>query len=86
MEKIEEIFSKLWLERINIAYYLRCSCLLECVPCRKKEGSVIKSYHHTPADTQTPSDTPSCAEGDYLVDEDEKAVVDKRFILLETEL
>ena len=41
LEKIEELFSKPWLERVNIFYYLRCSCFLECVPncCRKAEAT-----------------------------------------------
>ena len=38
LEKIEELFSKPWLERVNIFYYFRCGCFLECVPkcCRRK--------------------------------------------------
>ena len=45
LEKIEELFSKPWLERVNIFYYLRCSCFLECVPncCRKAEATPMET-------------------------------------------
>jgi hypothetical protein len=35
LEKIEEIFSKPWKERTNVAYYLRCACIPELL-LRKK--------------------------------------------------
>jgi hypothetical protein len=42
LEKIEEIFSKPWLERANVFYYLRCACFLEFLQNRKKKEG--KSY------------------------------------------
>lgn len=29
LEKVDEVFSKPWLERVNVLYYLRCGCLLD---------------------------------------------------------
>lgn len=52
LEKIEELFSKPWLERTNVVYYLRCACFLELLP-RKKEEKTSKTYPHMPANTQT---------------------------------
>jgi hypothetical protein len=36
LEKIEEIFSKPWLERANVVHYLNCACFLEFLQSKKK--------------------------------------------------
>lgn len=36
LEKVEDLFSKPWRERLNVVYYLRCSCFLD--PIRGRGG------------------------------------------------
>lgn len=35
MEAVEELFSKPWLERTNVLYYLRCACFVELLSRRE---------------------------------------------------
>jgi hypothetical protein len=34
---MDEMFSKPWLERTNVGYYLRCGCIFELLRRRRKK-------------------------------------------------
>ena len=57
LEKMDEMFSKPWLERIDVCYYLRCVCVLECVT--RKRGRQMKKLTASQEELGSSSSTSS---------------------------
>ena len=74
LEEIDELFSRPWLERTNVLYYLRCGCFKELKIRTPRQANTYQLLP-VPKDQSTDGNGAAPSEDTELEDEDTNTAV-----------